>query len=103
MALHASVQLDSYYIRQSDIFMTQLGGYCETTLGYHNSNLSPGSIARTTFSISNPSLANLPGYSETDIIGIQLNTSGGTFRPPELSNNQLRDYRLECNIYGWLR
>lgn len=101
--LHVNTALDSYYIRQSDIFMTQLGGYCETTLGYHTGTLPSGSMARTTFSILNPSSSNIPGYTETDIIGIQLNTSAGTFRAPEFSANQLRDYRLECNIYGWLR
>ena len=98
--LHASVDMRFYYIKQTDIFMTQLGGYCETTLGY-SGTLSVGSIARTTFSIINPSSSGVPGYVETDTIGIQLNTSSGTFRGPELSN--IKDYRLECNIYGWLR
>jgi hypothetical protein len=101
--LHVQATFTTNYIRQTDIFMTQLGGYCETAMGYHSSTLPTNSIVRTTFSILNPSSSGVPGYVETDTIGIQLNTSTGTFRPPETGGNQIRDYRLECNIYGWLR
>jgi hypothetical protein len=101
--LHVAAALTTNYIRQTDIFMTQLGGYCETVLGYHSSTLPTNSIVRTTFSILNSSSNYIPGYTETDTIGIQLNTNTGTFRPPETGSYQILDYRLECNIYGWLR
>jgi hypothetical protein len=101
--LHVAVDFTSNYIRQTDIFITQLGGYCETIMGRHSSTMPTNSIIRTTFSILNSSSNYIPGYTETDTIGIQLNTDSGTFRPPETGSIQISDYRLECNIYGWLR
>ena len=100
--LHNSTGLTTDYIKQCDIFMTQVGGYAETTLG-NVSTLVAGSISRTNFSILNAQLAGLPGYTERDTIGIQLLVNGNNFRVPGTGNNQLRNYKLECNIYGWLR
>ena len=99
--LHISTNLSTNHIKQCDIFMTQVGGYVETTLG-NVSTLVNGSISRTNFSILNAQLNGLPGYTERDTIGIQLFNST-FFRPPGTGNYQLRNYKLECNIYGWLR
>ena len=98
--LHTNANLATNHIKQCDIFMTQVGGYAETTLG-NFATLVAGSISRANFSILNQ-LAGLPGYTERDTIGIQLFNST-FFRPPGTGNYQLRNYKLECNIYGWLR
>ena len=82
--------------------MTQVGGYAETTLG-NVTTLVAGSISRTNFSMVNGQFNGLPGYTERDTIGIQLFPNGNYFRPPGTGNYQLRNYKLECNIYGWLR
>ena len=102
--LHISTGLTTDYIKQCDIFMTQVGGYAETTMGNYTT-LVAGSISRTNFSILNPqySLAGLPGYTERDTIGIQLFPNTNNFRVPMVGNIPLRNYKLECNIYGWLR
>ena len=100
--LHVEIDTTLNFIKQCDIFMTQLGGYAETTLGNYTT-LVNGSISRTNFFIQNPQVAGLPAYTERDTIGIQLTPSGGNFRLPMVNNNQLRNYKLECNIYGWLR
>ncbi len=99
--LHISATFTTSYIKHCDIFMTQFGGYCETTLG-HQSSLVIGSISRTTFSITNQ-FAGVPGYAERDTIGIQLSKNSGVFSRPSTSNTPIGSYKLECNIYGWLR
>ena len=99
--LHISTDLTTNYIKQCDIFMTQLGGYAETTLGNYTT-LVAGSISKTNFSIDPQPVEYSPGYTERDTIGIQL-VAGNLFRVPMAGNIPLRNYKLECNIYGWLR
>jgi len=90
------------FLKQTDIFMTQFGGYAETTIGNQTTFIA-GSISRTNFSIPNAADNLLPGYSESDQIGIQFSCGGNQFRQPNISNQPLRNFKLECNIYGWLR
>lgn len=95
------------YIRQLDIFLSQMGGDTECLLGARQGTHVISNINRTNFSFINPERTSFPGYLEADIPGVQLffDGSGTTFRPPDFGNAsvQLNNYKLDCNIYGWLR